>query len=68
MSIKEKRLVNAYAGTGHDPKDKFTVTHISTAAMSVLQKPDAEFHIKKQTFEIGGTEYEFVIDISAKSA
>lgn len=68
MSIKEKRLVNAYAGTGHEPKDKFTVTHISTATMSALQKPSHELHIKKQTFEIGGTEYEFVIDVSTKSS
>lgn len=67
MSIKEKRLSNAYVGTGR-VEDKYTVTVISTAAMSVLQKPNAEFHIKKQTFEIGGTEYEFVIDISTKSS
>lgn len=66
MSIKEKRLSNAYVGTGR-VEDLITVTQISTAAMSVLQIPDAEFHIKKQTFEIGGTEYEFVIDISTLS-
>lgn len=68
MSIKEKQLVNAYAGTGHEPKDIFTVTHISTAAMSVLEKPNVGFHIKKQTFEIGGVEHEFIIDISTLSS
>lgn len=67
MSIKEKRLSNAYVGTGR-VEDLMTVTQLSTASMSALQKPAALFHIKKQTFEIGGTEYEFVIDISTKSA
>jgi len=68
MSVREKALLNAWAGTGHDPKDKFTVTHISTASMSVLHKPTASLSIKKQTFEIGGVEYEFVIDIASTSA
>lgn len=67
MSLREKDLLNAQAGTGHEPKDIFTVTHISTAAMSALEIPDAKFYIKKQTFEIGGVEHEFVIDISTVS-
>jgi len=67
MSLKEKRLSNAYAGSG-SYKDKFTVTQISSAAMSALHKPAATLSVKKQTFEIGGTEYEFVTDISTTSA
>lgn len=67
MAIREKEILNAYKATGNY-KDTFTVTHISSAAMSALSAPLATLKIKRQTFEIGGTQYKFVMDIASTSA
>lgn len=67
MSLAQKRLSNAYKGSG-GYRDKFTVAQLSSAAMSTLPKPTSKFRVEKQTFEIGGTEYEIVTDISTISS
>lgn len=68
MSIREKQILNAYAGTGNY-RDIFTVSNISSAATkSALPYPDLNLRVKKRTFEIGGVEYEFVTNISTISS
>lgn len=63
MSLKQKRLSNAYKGSGNY-RDKHTVAQLSSAALSSIGLPTSKFLVEKQTFEIGGVEYELVTDIS----
>lgn len=67
MALREKEILNAYKATGNY-KDTFTVTHISAGDKSALAAPLATLKVKRQTFEIGGVHYKFVMDIASTSA
>lgn len=62
--LRAKGMLRPYGGTGNDPWDKYTVTQISSAAISSIALPASKFFLKKETFFIGGAEREFLIDVS----
>lgn len=70
MSRIKNLMANCYAGTGHVPKDTLlaevsaAVSMVSSAADSNIGVTASSVNIKKQTFVIDGTEYEFVMDVS----
>lgn len=66
-ALRARGVLNAYQGTSSH-KDNFTVTQVSSIALSALDLPTSKFRVLKRTIRVGGVNYDLVTDISVVTA